>query len=76
MSIRDVCERRRMMYAAARHTQLNIMEQNWISKAKQDEAFKLFASGLNNLKIAEVLHITYPEVIALRLSYERRCRKR
>lgn len=75
MGIRDVCRRKEMMHLAARDTQLNIMEENKISRTKQDEAFKLFASGLVNIEIAKMLHITYPEVMALRIAYERRCKR-
>lgn len=75
MSIRDVCERRRMMYAATRDTQIGVMAEDKLSRIKQDEAFKLFASGLVNLEVAEMLHITYPEVMAIRIAYERRCKK-
>lgn len=75
MSIRDVCRRKEMMYSAARDTQRGIMAGNKLSENKKDEAFKLFASGLGNSKVSQMLNITYPEVIHLRISYERRCKK-
>lgn len=34
-------------------------------------AFELFKQGLNNLKIAKELQVTYEMVVALRISYEK-----
>ena len=75
MSIRDVCRRKEMMYAAARDTQRGIMAGNKLSENKKDEDFKLFASELGNAKVSEILNITYTEVIHLRFTYERRCKR-
>lgn len=47
-----------------------------VAKADDEElkanAFKLFKQGLNNLKIAKELQVTYEMVVALRISYEKR----
>lgn len=76
MCVTEVVRRKRMMHQDAMKTQFNIMEKNSISDYKQEQAFKLFASGLNNLAIAELLHIAYTEVWALRISYERKRRRK
>ena len=40
---------------------------------KKNEAYSLIKSGLCNIEIAEIMGITYSEVLAYRISYERRC---
>lgn len=75
MSIGEVCRRKQMMYEAKRDTQRGVMAENKLSLIKKNEAFKLFASDFPNLKVSQMLNITYPEVIHLRISYERRCKK-
>lgn len=75
MSISEVNRTRRMVHKDARKTEYSIMVDGNKSKLIEAEAFKYFASGLINLEIAALLHISYTEVIALRMKYERRCKK-
>lgn len=75
MSICEVNRAKRMVYKDARKSEHNYMAENNKSKLLEAEAFKYFTSGLINLEIAALLHISYTEVIALRMKYERRCKK-
>ena len=74
MSICEVNRTKHMIYKDARKNEHNIMVENNKSKLLEAEAFKYIASGLVNLEIAALLHISYTEVIALRMKYERRCK--
>ena len=75
MSIAEVNRTKRMIYKDARKSEHKHLAENNKSKLVEAEAFKYFASGLVNLEIAALLHISYTEVIALRMKYERRCKK-
>ena len=75
MSICEVNRTKRMIYKDIHKSQHKYLAENNKSKLLEAEAFKYFASGLVNLEIAALLNISYTEVIALRMKYERRCKK-
>lgn len=76
MSIGEVGRKRDMRYNARQNIAHSIMSSdNPKNRLLKEEAFKLFASGFVNLEIATLLHISYTEVIALRIKYERRGHK-
>ena len=39
--------------------------------AKKKKAFKLIEANLNNLKIAEEMHISYEQAVMYRIAYEK-----
>lgn len=75
MSTSDVFARKYHKYKSKRDVAHRTMAYTKENKIKQQEADKLFLCDFNNMEVANLLDITYTEVIALRLSYERRCKK-
>ena len=75
MSISEVNRTRHMVHKDARKTEYSIMVDSNKNKLIEAEAFKCFASGLNKVATAALLHISYTAVESLMRTYERRCKK-
>ena len=75
MSLVDVRRRKDKMYDISRSKETAKMAHSKRSNDVKAEAYKLFACDLNNLEIVSLLGISYTEVLSLRISYERRCKK-